>query len=128
MLVGPITHFGIFGNHRYDYIKGIKHDENLFFHIWNPHGKNPKINNDYEFKDINKINSDGINNGDIVLSFDKFIVTFEKIVYQNKKEIKKMYDKFKTKDSFDSLGVINTHLFLQMFGCRLDFWLKLFPK
>ena len=125
LLVGPITHFGIFGNHRYDYIKGIKHDENLFFHIWNPHGKNPKINNDYEFKDINKINSDGINNGDIVLSFDKFIVTFEKIVYQNKKEIKKMYDKFKTKDSFDSLGVINTHLFLKMFGCRLDFWLTI---
>jgi len=126
--VNPETHFGIFGSHRYDFIKCIKKDENLFFHLWNPHGENPDENNNIynsEFKDINKINSDGIYNGNIVLNFDRFILPFERIVYQNKKDIKKMYNKFKTKGAFAALDIVQKYLFIQMFGCNYEFWITL---
>ena len=128
ILVNPETHFGIWGNHRYDFIKCIKKDENLFFHLWNPHGNNPDENNNIynsEFKDINKINSDGINNGNIILSFDRFILPFERIAYQNKKDIKKMYNKFKTQGAFDAIYIVHKYFFIQMFGHNYEIWLTL---
>ena len=134
LFVKPESHFGIWGSHRYDFIKCIKENEKLFFHLWNPHGYNPNHKNNIynsEVKDINKINFDGFQNGNIILSFDRFIIPFRRIVYQNKKDIKKIFNKFKSKDAFDALGPVKGYLFFHIFGFNFEvgltlLWLRIF--
>ena len=38
--VNPETYFGIWGNHRYDFLKCNYFNENFYFYLWNPHGEN----------------------------------------------------------------------------------------
>ena len=125
MCIEPKSHFGIYGNHMYDYVNGIKENENLFFHLWNPHGENPNYNNNNyntEFKDINKINLDGLKNGNIILSFDRFILSFRRISYQSKEDIRKIYNKF---------NPINTFILFRLLGYDWDFlitfiWIRIY--
>ena len=62
IIIQPETHFGIYGNHSYDFVNCIKGNKELFFYLWNPHGFNKKLNNDYNnideniLKFINEIN------------------------------------------------------------------------
>ena len=126
--INPENNFGVYGNHRYDFIKCIKEKENLFFHLWNPHGQNPNLDNntyDSKFEEINKINLEGLKNGNIILNFDRFCLSFRRIVYQKKEDIRKMYNKFKTKDAFDALGIVERHLFFNIFGFPFEFGLTL---
>ena len=102
--------------------------KNLFFHLWNPHGKNPKLDNntyDSKFEETNKINLEGLKNGNIFLNFDGFCLSFRRIVYQRKEVIRKMCNKFKTKDAFDALGIVERHLFFNIFRFPFEFGLTL---
>ena len=93
-IIGDQNSFGIFGNHRYDFLDCEKHNESFFFSLWNPHGNN-KILNEYEgFDEINKRNKEGRFNGNIILSFDGFFLSFKRIIYQNRDELLKMYKKY----------------------------------
>ena len=132
--INPYSNFGIFGNHRYDFIRCIQNEDNLFFHLWNPHGHNPDLNNnnyDSKFEEINNINLEGLKNGNIILNFDRFCLSFRRIVYQKKKDIRKIYNKFKTKDLFDVFGIVERYFFFHLFGFTFEFaisllWLRIF--
>ena len=125
---GIINEFGIYANHRYDLIKCEKNNGALFFYTWNPHGENPekdekknKVNNNYSgFDDINKANEKGLKNGDIILNFDRFFLSFRRLLYHNKNEILKMFRKYNTINPFELLGY-NKIFFYSIFGINYDF-------
>ena len=67
-----------------------------------------------EYEKINDINFKGLRNGDIILNFDRFFISFRRLSYQNREEILKMNQKFKIKtiDPLDTIGLIFTNLLL----------------
>ena len=126
-IIEPRTSYGVWGSHMYDFINCEKINENLFFYLWNPHGKNPNTENNYynkSFQKVNEKNKNGLKNGDIVLNFDGFFLSFRSIIYQNKEEILKVYEQFKTKDIFEKFG-LTSNLFFHLFGYNFDFFLSL---
>jgi len=121
-LVAPISNFGIWGNHMYDFIKCEKKNKMIFFYLWNPHGKNPDTNNNNygkKYEDIDEINKKGLKNGDIILSFDRYFLSFRRIVYQNKEEVLKMNEKY----YIDKIKYIR--IIFQLFGLNFEFYLSL---
>ena len=124
------TSFGIFSNHRYDFLGCEKHNESLFFSLWNPHGNNKlegNKNNQYQgFDEINKRNEEGLYNGNIILSFDRFFLSFKRMIYQNRDELFEMYKKYKSKGVLDYLGTPYMRLILMMlFGPDINFIISL---
>ena len=100
--IGKINSFGIFGNHRYDFLDCEKHNESFFFSLWNPHGNNQLT--EYEgFEEINKRNKEGMTNGNIILNFDGFFLSFKRMIYQNRDELLKMHKKYNSKGILDYL-------------------------
>ena len=124
---GQINNFGIFANHRYDLLKCEKFNNSIFFHLWNPHGENQKENNFKGFESINKINKDGLNNGNITLDFDGFFLSFKRLIYQNKDKILTIYKQFEGKGILDALGMLpyDKILFMFIFGFDIDYGLSL---
>ena len=123
---GLINDFGIFANHRYDLLKCEKFNKSIFFHLWNPHGENPKENNFKGFKSINKINKDGLYNGNITLDFDGFFLSFKRLLYQSKDKILAIYKQFEGKGILDALGMLpyDKILFMFIFGFDIDYGLS----
>ena len=114
---------GISYGHRYDFIEFKKIKENLFFYLWNPHGRNPDIiKNKYkEFEEIYKINEKGIFNGDIILNFDEFFLSFRRIIYIDRDQLIKTYEKYRTKGIYELLGITPyQRILLLLFGDRID--------
>ena len=83
--------------------------------------KEKKVNNNYSgFDDINKANEKGLTNGDIILNFDRFFLSFRRLLYHNKDEILKMFRKYNTIYPFELLGY-NEIIFYNIFGVNYDF-------
>ena len=126
ILIGEKTLFGIYSNHMYDFLDCEKHNDSLFFSLWNPHGNNKlkgKENNNYQgFDEINKKNKKGLFNGNIILSFDNFFLSFHSIVYQNGDELLKMCHKYNCKGFLYLLGKPPLNfIFMSQFGFDINF-------
>lgn len=124
---GQKNDYGIWANHRYDLLKCEKFNNTFFFHLWNPHGKNRKENKYQEFDNINKINKDGLKNGNITLDFDGFFLSFKRLICQNKEQILSVYKQFEGKGILDALGILPFEklLFMYLFAFNLDYGLTL---
>lgn len=132
-IVDPETHFGIYGCHRYHFMNCVTENEKLFVYLWNPHGENMEANNNYEenFVNINEINLQGLKNGNIILSLERFFLSFRRILYQNREEILEMYQLYKFNDIFASLGIAELNIFFRLFGFTYEIgltflWLRIF--
>ena len=125
--IGQINKFGIYANHRYDLLKCEKFNQSIFIHLWNPHGINKIENKFYGFESINKINEDGLNNGNITLDFDGFFLSFKRLIYQNKDKILEIYKKFEGKGILDAIGILPYEkiLFMFIFGFDINYGLSL---
>ena len=124
---GQKNDYGIWANHRYDLLKCEKLNNSFFFHLWNPHGKNTKENKYKGFDNINKINKDGLTNGNITLDFDGFFLSFKRLIYQNKQHILTVYNQFECKGILDAFGMLPKEklLFMYLFFFNLDYGLTL---
>jgi len=124
-----INKYGIWSDHSYDFISCEKNKENLFFSIWNPHGCNfMSDNNKYEgFDEINEKNNKGKFNGDIILNFDRFFLSFLKIRYINRDEVRKIHNKYQSEDILDLLGITlyEKLMIFYKFGEHFDFVITL---
>lgn len=109
-----ITKFGIYACHRYNLLDckeftGKDQKSQYFFSLWNPHGNNPSvykkdnsdniiIDNNYKgFDEVNKLNKEGLENGNIILNFNRFFEAFYRFVYLNEQVILKIYEKLQEK-------------------------------
>ena len=118
-----VNEHGISYDHSYDFIEFKKIKENLIFYLWNPHGRNPDIiKNKYkEFDEIYKINEKGIFNGDIILNFDEFFLSFKRIIYIDRDQLIKTYEKYRTKGIYELLGITPyQRILLLLFGNRIN--------
>ena len=124
----------VYQNHRYDFVKCEKNKDMLFFYLWNPHGNNPDTNNNYylkEYEKINDINFKGLKNGDIILDFERFFISFRRLSYQNKEEILNMNKKFKIKtvDPLDTIGLLISQYYFNFYEFTVELpllWLRIF--
>ena len=122
-------------------------NEDFFFQLWNPHGgnKNPesmgfslmnlisyylmwlwgkdeKLPGKYKyegFDNVNKLNENGFNTGDIYLNFERFFYSFERFSYQNRKKVSENYAKYHKND--DLLKLFNLNIFILYFCKSLFF-------
>lgn len=119
---GKITPFGIMANHMYDFVKCEKYNGSIFFSLWNPHGDNElkyNKNNEYQgFDQINQRNKEGLFNGEIILNFDNFFLSFQRLVYQNKLELKNMNKKKKYEGFLDPY---KKSLIMMLFGNDINY-------
>lgn len=124
--IGKINSFGIYGNHRYDFLDCEKHNESFFFSLWNPHGNNSSLKEYQGFDEINKRNKEGMINGNIILSFDGFFLSFKRMIYQNRDELLKMHKKYNNKGILDySLDYHMRLVLMSILGPDINFIITL---
>ena len=123
--ITPLKYFGIWRNHRYDFLKCKKFNQNFYFYLWNPHGVNEVY--DKKFKEKNPDDKDELKDGELILNFKGIFLPFQKIIYQNRKELLEINKNYKQKnDVIDLLEKGSSPLppiLINYFSNNIGFWL-----